>query len=182
MPSSSAPVRELLVLDPRMAGWPQWLAAATEEVAVLVLDVTKDGLAQVAEVAAELAPLTSIRIADPLREAGLPLAARCLTLDQVPEQDWRLDAIGQALRPEGRLVLRQSSPGMQDALVQALAGAIGRAVVVEGPVSARRPAAAAQPRRRRPSAWLAAKPAALPPGPPVSHGMRRRVEQTGAAG
>lgn len=133
MPQNAATPRHLLVLDPRQPGWGALLAAAGEDVAVLVLDGARDGLVQVAEVAAELAPLESIRLAGPCGTGRVTLGTAVLEPETVEERGWVLAALGATLVPHGRVEL----PGLAGAgaiggrLMAALGRSLGRDVAAE---------------------------------------------------
>ncbi|PHK93551.1 hypothetical protein CR162_17860 [Pseudoroseomonas rhizosphaerae] len=143
MQQNAASPRHLLVLDPRQPGWGTQLALAADDVSVLVLDTARDGLAQAAEVAAELAPLESIRLAGPGGAGWVVLGTIALEPEMVEERGWVLAALGAALCPEGQLEL--PGPAGMGAiggrLVAALGRATGRDVAAAGHLAGRKPAA-----------------------------------------
>jgi hypothetical protein len=96
---------QLLVLDPRLEGWPSLLAAAEPGVAVLVLDAARDGLTQVAEVATELGPLAAIHIADHGAPGRLRLGNMTLDVDALAGRAAELAQLGDGIAPGGALLL-----------------------------------------------------------------------------
>ncbi|PWC27951.1 DUF4347 domain-containing protein [Teichococcus aestuarii] len=133
MPHDAATPRHLLVLDPRQTAWGALLAAAGEDVAVLVLDMARDGLVQVAEVAAELAPLESIRLVGPGGAGRVTLGTVVLEPETAEERGWVLAALGATLLPQGRLeLLEMAGAGASGGRLMAMLGrALGRDVMTE---------------------------------------------------
>ncbi|MDJ0388271.1 DUF4347 domain-containing protein [Roseomonas sp. E05] len=122
---------QLLVLDPRQAGWPAALAAAGSDTAVLLLDAERDGLQQVAEVAAEYAPLKAIH----LPEHGVPgqvvLGRTVLSAAHLTASAATLAKLADTLAPEGVLRLG-GEPGrgvLGRRLADLLSEVVGRAVL-----------------------------------------------------
>jgi hypothetical protein len=105
MPTDAQAPNQLLVLDPRLEGWPSLLAHAEQGVAVLVLDPNMDGLAQIADVAAELGPLSAIHIADHGAPGRLRLGACILDMDTLADRVADLRKLGDGLAPGGALLL-----------------------------------------------------------------------------
>lgn len=132
MPQNAATPRHLLVIDPRQPGWSSLLAAAGEDMAVLVLDLARDGLVQSVEVAVELAPLESIALVGPCGAGSLTLGMTVLEPGTMQERGWVLAALGATLLPEGRLeVPHMASHGaVGGRLTDMLARALGRDLVV----------------------------------------------------
>lgn len=141
----------LLVLDPRAPDWPDRLTGAGPATMVLVLDQAQDGLAELAAVAADLAPLSSVTLCGPADPGWLRLG--CVLLDAAALAAHRamLAALGACLEPEGFLQLDgaagQGLAGRR--LLTGLAEATGREVFGQAsfaagpaPVEAAWPAAA----------------------------------------
>ncbi|WP_159999259.1 DUF4347 domain-containing protein [Roseomonas sp. 18066] len=95
----------LLVLDPRAPGWAERLIGAGPATMVLVLDQAQDGLAELAEVAAGLAPLASITLCGPTDPGWLRLGSVLLDGPALAAHRLMLGAIGQWLEPDGFLQL-----------------------------------------------------------------------------
>ncbi|MDQ1079456.1 DUF4347 domain-containing protein [Pseudoroseomonas cervicalis] len=127
--SAAAPA--LLVLDPRAPGWTLRLAACGEEEAVLVLDPQRDGLLQLAELAAERAPLRGLRLCGGGEAGRLLLGQAELTEAGLEARGWVLAALGRSLDP--RAVIRLEGAAAEGAggarLMAALAHRTGRDVL-----------------------------------------------------
>lgn len=123
-------VSSLLVLDPRAPGWTLRLAACGEEEAVLVLDPQRDGLLQLAELAAERAPLAALRLCGGGEAGRLLLGQAELTEAGLEARGWVLAALGRSLDP--RAVIRLEGAAAEGAggarLMAALAHRTGRDV------------------------------------------------------
>lgn len=133
---------QLLVLDPRLEGWPALLAAAGPGVAVLVLDPARDGLAQVAEVAEELAPLSAIHVAGSGAPGHLRLGSIVLDAESLAGRAAELSHLGGAIAPGGVLLLRDHGAATSAAggrFVAALSRALARDVEAAGGRAAARP-------------------------------------------
>lgn len=130
MPQNAATPRHLLVLDPRHPAWGTLLASAGDDVTVLVLDVAQDGLTQAAEVAAELAPLESIRLTGPGGAGRVVLGTTTLECEIPEERGPVLRALGATLLPHGLLELSGAagSGTIGGRLMAALGRATGRDV------------------------------------------------------
>ncbi|MCQ4160588.1 DUF4347 domain-containing protein [Roseomonas sp. GC11] len=164
MPQNAAapePARatRLLVLDPRAPGWTLRLTAAGEGTAVLVLDPARDGLAQAAEVAAEMAPLQELTLCGLSEPGRLGLGSATLVVDGLAngleDRGWMLAALGEGLAPGAALVLADGAGdgSAGGRLLAALARLVGRDVAAaDGRILAR------PDRLREVPGWL------LPPG------------------
>jgi hypothetical protein len=122
---------QLLVLDPRLEGWANLLAAAEPGVAVLVLDPKQDGLTQLAEVAEELGPLQAIHIADHGAPGRLRLGSLVLEADALPGRAADLARLREGMAPGGALLLWGCEIGagaLGARFVAALSRALGRDV------------------------------------------------------
>ncbi|ONG48668.1 hypothetical protein BKE38_21585 [Pseudoroseomonas deserti] len=128
--SRSSSTSKLLVLDPRAPGWQELLIGAGPATMVLVLDQAQDGLAELAEVAAGLAPLASITLCGPADPGWLRLGSALLDGPALAAHRLMLAAIGQCLEPDGFLQLDgaagQGLAGQR--LLVSLAAATGREV------------------------------------------------------
>lgn len=179
---SQAPDKtELLVLDPRMPGWPILLAAADADSVVLVLDVARDGLAQILEVTTELAPLSAIHIVEPLGAAGLRLGGRLLEA-AMDDEAAMLEALGENLLLDGVLTLCHGPGDLARAepLAEALAAILNRPVMLveaPAPTASPRPQHHAWPRSAKPPAILQS-PWLAPQGDAARNGMEPRATTT----
>jgi hypothetical protein len=142
---TSGQASRLLVLDPRAPGWTERLAGAGPATMVLVLDQSQDGLAELAETAAGLAPLSSIILCGPADPGWLRLGSVLLDPPALAVHRLMLQALGACLEPDGFLQLDgaagQGLAGRR--LLTALAEATGREVFGQeslAPAEARRPA------------------------------------------
>jgi hypothetical protein len=105
MQKSAETPTQLLVLDPRLEGWPALLAGTEPGVAVLVLDAARDGLTQIAEVATEIGPLAAIHIADHGAPGRLRLGSVMLEMDALGDRAAELAQLGNGIAPGGALLL-----------------------------------------------------------------------------
>ncbi|WP_419898180.1 DUF4347 domain-containing protein [Roseomonas sp. USHLN139] len=120
----------LLVLDPRAPGWSERLIGAGPSTMVLVLDQAQDGLAELAELAAGLAPLSSITLCGPSEPGWMRLGSVLLDAPALAANRLMLDAIGHCLEPDGFLQLDGAAGQGLDGrrLLVGLAVATGREV------------------------------------------------------
>ncbi len=147
---------QLLVLDPRVEGWPKLLVEAGSDTAVLVLDPTQDGLTQIIDVAHEIGDLTAIHIAGLATPGCLWLGRAVLDSETLPRRAQDLVRLGAGMAPGGMLLLRGEQIG-QGAIgarfIAALGRAVGRDVVGSGaPLERHR---AARPAAARPQSAAA---------------------------
>ncbi|MCI0753013.1 DUF4347 domain-containing protein [Teichococcus vastitatis] len=123
----------LLVIDPRVTGWPSHLIAAGPNAAVLILDHNRDGLQQVNDVAANYAPLTGITLVGHGSPGLLLLGHSVLDATSLSPAGNALHRLGASLADAARIhILGLPGAGVSGRyLAHRLAHAIGRTVVTE---------------------------------------------------
>lgn len=146
-------ITRLTVLDPRQPGWQQDMIAATADTMVQVLNPAKDGLWQVVELAAELAPLQIIDLPAHGGTGRIQLGTVSLDAHTIGQHEDLLEMLGRSLEPDGvvRLAGSTASGSIGARLMAMLARSLGRDVAAPGTRMAR---------PSMPLAWNAA-PAAL---------------------
>ena len=123
---------ELLVLDPRRDGWAALVAEAGPGTAVLVLDARRDGLTEVLEMLRGRPAFRRIRIADAGGPGRLLLGSLTLDMPAMAAREAELATLGEALAPDGVLLLSGGGGDSSAAggrFAAALARLMGRDVV-----------------------------------------------------
>ncbi|WP_161600899.1 DUF4347 domain-containing protein [Teichococcus oryzae] len=123
----------LLVIDSRVTGWPSHLIAAGPDAAVLILDAGKDRLAQIAEVAADYAPLAGLTLLGHGSPGLLLLGQTVLDGTALDNASHILGCLAASLALEARIHLL-GLPGAGVAgryLAHRLAQATGRSVITD---------------------------------------------------
>jgi len=108
MPEFMPQPTQLLVLDPRQADWQRMVAGAGADTVVLVLNPERDGLAQVAEVAAQYAPLSTLHLPAYGASGSVVLGSAVLDSAGSDNRHGEMAAISKCLSPDGTVHL----PGM----------------------------------------------------------------------
>lgn len=96
---------QLLVLDSRQDEWQRMLIAAGADTVVLVLNSEQDGLQQVAEVAAEYAPLQALHLPEHGAAGAVVLGSAVLDAAALEQRRKELTAIAASLAPTAILRL-----------------------------------------------------------------------------
>jgi hypothetical protein len=127
--------RQLLVLDSRMAGWQALMLGARPGVAALVLDPTRDGIAQIIGALDETGPVSVVHIVDSAPGGRLRLGATELEAGSLGLHGPALAVLGSRLAAGGALLFwsRRIGGGAAGAgFLGRLARAVGRDVAAVG--------------------------------------------------
>ncbi|MFC3125894.1 DUF4347 domain-containing protein [Pseudoroseomonas globiformis] len=124
---------QILVLDPRLTGWPSYLISAGPDAAVLILDVHRDGLVQIAEVAESYMPVAGLVLIGHGSAGFLVLGQTILEATSLAPQAAQMQRLAQSLAPDARIQMRGlpgiGAPGRY--LAHSLSGYFGRIVLTD---------------------------------------------------